>query len=172
MNPVTILIEEHKTIQKMVEILKLLADDPALIVKLGPGYFDKIIDFFKTYADRCHHGKEENILFRKLDKKNLRLEDKNLLSELLEEHQIARGVLEELVKTKKESVSVAHQFKILADLYENHMSKENKRFFLPAFNYFSEKEKQEILEQFLEADRKIVHKKYQEIIEELKKVLE
>jgi hemerythrin-like domain-containing protein len=32
-------------------------------------FIDTAVDFIRTYADRCHHGKEEDILFRNLAKK-------------------------------------------------------------------------------------------------------
>ncbi len=32
---------------------------------------DMIMDLIRTYADRCHHGKEEEILFKTLNAKDL-----------------------------------------------------------------------------------------------------
>ncbi len=31
--------------------------------ELNVAHFKKILDFIKGFADKCHHGKEEDILF-------------------------------------------------------------------------------------------------------------
>jgi len=37
--------------------------------KADTAFIDTAVDFIRTYADRCHHGKEEDIRFRELKKK-------------------------------------------------------------------------------------------------------
>jgi len=39
--------------------------------KTNPLFIDIAVDFIRMYADRTHHGKEEDILFRDLEKKSL-----------------------------------------------------------------------------------------------------
>jgi len=51
------------------------------------------VDFFRIYADRCHHGKEEDILFRELVKKPLSTEERNVLAELVDEHVQGRALV-------------------------------------------------------------------------------
>ena len=38
--------------------------------KVNPNFITAAVDFFRTYADRFHHGKEEGILFRSYRKRN------------------------------------------------------------------------------------------------------
>ena len=35
-------------------------------VEVDPVFIDTAVDFIRTYADRCHHGKEEDLLFKAL----------------------------------------------------------------------------------------------------------
>ena len=59
-------------------------------------FIDNCIDFIKTYADRCHQGKEENILFKELETKRLKPDHMKLLKELIEEHKYAREITSKL----------------------------------------------------------------------------
>ena len=52
---------------------------------------DAVIDFIHNYGDRCHHGKEEGILFRELRKKVLPVELTVIMDELTEEHRESRA---------------------------------------------------------------------------------
>ncbi len=53
---------------------------------MNPEFIDSAVDFISVYADRCHHGKEEEILFRDLAKKKMNEEDTRIMNELIEEH--------------------------------------------------------------------------------------
>jgi len=56
------------------------------------------------YADRTHHGKEEDILFRDLEKKELSPNHTKIMDELVEEHIWARNTVGKLVVAKKQYV--------------------------------------------------------------------
>ena len=71
MKPIGSLMIEHRVIERM---LALLNQELSKILKEGKvdsPVIDVAIDFFTTYADRFHHGKEERILFRELKGKPL-----------------------------------------------------------------------------------------------------
>ena len=71
MLPIGTLMMEHRLIERMIIIIK---DELKVIQeekKVNPIFIDNIVDFLRTYADQTHHGKEEDILFRELKKKNL-----------------------------------------------------------------------------------------------------
>jgi hemerythrin-like domain-containing protein len=48
-----------------------------------------------------------------------------------------------------------------------HIEKEDKHFFIPCMIYFTQKEKDQMLEEGWEFDRKMIHEKYQNIVKEL-----
>ena len=89
MKPRGQLMIEHRLIEKLLAKAAELSTrvreenyDPVLI--------DSIVDFIKTYADRTHHGKEEDILFRELEEK---LSGGSLaaMNDLIAEHAQARA---------------------------------------------------------------------------------
>ncbi len=70
MKPRGLLMIEHRLIEKVLIVAKQKAISMTEI-DYNPIFIETIVDFIKTYADRTHHGKEENILFVELAKKKL-----------------------------------------------------------------------------------------------------
>jgi len=162
-NPLSVLVEEHKVILKMIKTLKVYGKN-LKNKKNRTEIINQIIDFFRTFADKLHHGKEEDIFFKKLQEKPLKKEEKTILLELYEEHKKARELVAKLDELKTEKFSeVENVINEIVFLYKRHIEKENRRFFLPAFSYFSENEKKQMFNEFTEIDRKVLFKKYLEI---------
>ena len=57
----------------------------------------------------------------------------------------------------------------MVKLYEAHIYKEDNHFFYPCMKYFSQEEQDDMLEEFWEFDRKLIHEKYQRVLAELEK---
>jgi hemerythrin-like domain-containing protein len=60
------LMIEHRLIDRMIGIIKRILSQIEKEEKVDPVFVDTTVDFIRTYADRTHHGKEEDILFREL----------------------------------------------------------------------------------------------------------
>jgi len=165
-----ILVEEHVIIQKMLECLKIFEKN---LEKNSLDLVDVIIDFFRTYADKNHHGKEESILFSRLEKKPMNNEEKKLLEELLDEHRQGRELVSKLdeLKVKKDVKQIRQVINKMISLYIQHIEKENVEFFPSAFKYFSDIEKKQILEEFYKVDRKVFYEKYLQIVKNFKTVI-
>ena len=82
MMPIGPLMIEHRLIERMVDLLKKEFHTISETQVIDTSFIEEAIDFFKVYADRCHHGKEEDILFRDLSKKDLSPEHKVMMDEL------------------------------------------------------------------------------------------
>jgi hemerythrin-like domain-containing protein len=162
-----ILVEEHVIIHKMLDCLKIFEEN---LEKNSLDLLNIVIDFFKIYADKNHHGKEESILFSRLENKPLKKEEKELLEELLDEHRQGRELVVKLgnLKLKKDIKQIKLVINKMIALYKQHIEKENVRFFIPAFKYFSIDEKKQILEEFYQVDRKIFYEKYLQIVNNFK----
>jgi len=52
-------------------------------------------------------------------------------------------------------------------LYPAHIQKEDQRFFLPAMDHFSAEEQASMLGQMWGFDRKLIHQRYREMVEQL-----
>ena len=140
--------------------------------KADPVFIETAVDFIKTYADRCHHGKEEDILFRELKAKNVSDEDKRTMDQLVEDHKWGRKTTAQLVeanesyrKGNESSLStITKCMRLLVEFYPKHIEVEDKRFFIPVMEYFSKNEQDAMLKEGYEFDQKLIHEKYQSIV--------
>ena len=101
MQPAGLLMIEHRLVDHM---LKLMTDEIDRIGKYGrvdSDFIDDAVDFMRTYTDLCHHGKEEQILFKELDKKPLSDEMRKTLDELVQEHVFARKTVDNIEAAKE-----------------------------------------------------------------------
>jgi hemerythrin-like domain-containing protein len=167
------LMIEHRLIERMVN---LLASEEGRISEHNVPDTDFLLaatDFFRTYADRCHHGKEEDILFAELESKALVPEHRRILDELKDEHISARANVRSLIDATQlfidgdtETIKDVHHFLgILTALYPAHIEKEDKHFFLSVMDYFTKKEQMDMLQRFWEFDEKLIHRVYGDIVQ-------
>lgn len=172
------LMKEHRLIERMIKLLqrelkRIFQDDTVDLI-----FVEKAVDFIKTYADRCHHGKEEDILFRDLAEKPMREEHRKTMDELISEHVHARGIVKNLIDFKEKYVKgsrdalrdISESIQELIEFYPKHIEKEDKHFFLPAMKYFSDEEQDAMLQEFWEFDRMMIHEKYTKMIEERERI--
>src|SRR5450756_838852 len=86
MKPIGPMMREHRLIERMLALLKQELGTIDARQKADPVFIETVVDFFKTYADRTHHGKEEEIYFRDLARKSISAEHRRIMEELVEEH--------------------------------------------------------------------------------------
>lgn len=174
MKPIGPLMWEHRLIEKMLASFMRHIDKAEKNRKINPVTIDVAVDFVRVYADRTHHGKEEEILFRDLAKKEMTPELKKIMQELLDEHVWGRKTTAALVAAKYKYLSgdekalavIVDLARQLGDFYPRHIEKEDKRFFYPAQEYLSGDEQEKMLAEFWEFDRKMIHEKYNKVYEE------
>jgi len=168
---------EHRLIEKMLKIARMELDIIKKDRKIDAVFIDTIVDFIRTYADRTHHGKEEDILFKELEKKKLNSIDKKIMKELIEEHITARKAVKELVDATKKYTdgdlksidTIIEKLSFLISFYPVHIYKEDKVFFPDTEKYFIEAELDKMLNDFWEFDKKMIHEKYNKLYESLLK---
>jgi rubredoxin/hemerythrin-like domain-containing protein len=166
-------MKEHRLIEEMVQGVQLELSREKEQKTVNFPFLETAIDFFRTYADRTHHGKEENILFRDLAKKPLSAEHAKTMQELIQEHIYARKTVTELEAAKgafaqgnAESLEeIENILQKLAVFYPKHIEKEDKQFFYPTMAYFTAAEQEKMMQEFYEFDRELIHEKYQTITE-------
>ena len=170
-----LLMIEHRLIERMLSVIRDFQAEIELEHKVGPDFVDKVVDFIEVYADRNHHGKEEEILFRDLKKKPLSVELRQVMNELIEEHELGRQTAKALsaANTRYRNgdetalATVAEKLQTLTEFYPKHIEREDKMFFPASRAYFTDKEDQAMLEEFREFDRKMIHEKYRSLVEKL-----
>jgi hemerythrin-like domain-containing protein/rubredoxin len=170
--PIGLLMQEHRVIEKIVPKLEEERRKITDLKQIDPIFIDTAVDFFRTYADRTHHGKEEDILFKELEKKQLTKKNYRVMNELVEEHRYARRTVQSLLKAKEKYIEgdedaaaqILENLGKLIELYPLHIEKEDKYFFYDAMDYFTEEEQSQMLERFYEFDRNMIHEKYRAIV--------
>jgi len=178
MMPIGPLMIEHRLIEKMIEVMRRQFLRWETDGQVDPLFIDMAVDFIRTYADRCHHGKEEGILFRDLEGKPLSGEQKSIMEELLEDHRWARETTAKLVKANedyrhgnaKASSTILECVKALVDFYPKHIEKEDRHFFIPVMDYFSKEQKDAMLEEENEFDKNLIHEKYKDVVEKAREL--
>jgi len=143
--------------------------------QVDPLFIDTVVDFIRIYADRTHHGKEEDILFKRLENKQLPDQDRRIMDELLDEHVLGRKTTKELVEAnaqyrvgeKTALAVIVSKLKRLVDFYPKHIEKEDKVFFPAYMQYLSDEEDQLLLKEFYDFDREMIHEKYKIVLENL-----
>jgi len=177
MKPIGPLMIEHRLIERMVNILRNELERAKSSGQPDVDLILKGIDFFRIYADRTHHGKEEDILFRDLTKKEIGEDLQKTLDQLTEEHIIARknvkGLLEASLSFRSGDGDamgkILHHLELLVDLYPKHIELEDAHFFYPSQDLFSKEESENMLDEFWDFDRKMIHEKYTQIVTDLEK---
>lgn len=174
MMPIALLMIEHRQIERMIPVLRQEA------ARARDGAVDAerisiLIDFIRVYADKCHHGKEEDILFVALEEKGMPPHLKNTMERLIEDHKVSRENVKLVMETNQKNQigdngalrSMSEALDFLADLYPRHIETEDKAFFVPCMALFSKEEKELMLAHFQTFDRNLVHKLYRARIDQL-----
>jgi hemerythrin-like domain-containing protein len=60
--------KEHAVIERMLAILETVCLRLQAGELVDPAHVGQIVEFFRGFADECHHGKEEAVLFPALEK--------------------------------------------------------------------------------------------------------
>ncbi len=150
-----ILRNEHDAILKMIsateEVTRRLdRGEPVRSEILG-----NLLEFFRLFADRCHHGKEEALLFPLLESKGLPRQG-GPIGVMLHEHDEGRGFIKQMAeaveayKTAPENAGPrwAEPARNYSALLRAHIDKENNILFRIAEQTLSGDEQAKLAEDF------------------------
>lgn len=126
---------EHEVILQALGILERAADVLAAGQPLNESILADLGQFLRTFADRCHHGKEEDQLFPAMRAKGMG----GTLAVFLEEHEEGRGYLRTLASGASQAERAAAARRYVGMLRE-HIERENEVLFPLADGLFSAEE--------------------------------
>ncbi|HNO80080.1 MAG TPA: hemerythrin domain-containing protein [Phycisphaerae bacterium] len=148
---------EHKTILRVIAVLdKLVTRD-----QQGQGFerdaLGKCVEFFRLFADACHHAKEEDLLFPMLESHGVP-RDGGPIGVMLYEHQIARELTramgDALAELAQGIDAAREQFHVAARQYiqllTNHIHKEDNVLFNIGDQVLPDQDRVSLCEQFCE----------------------
>lgn len=93
-------MQEHRVIEVVLDCLDRLADNCEAGHSFDVEAASQAIDFFRVFADECHHGKEEDILFPLMESRGFPRHG-GPTGVMLQEHELGRrrvGAMAEAVK--------------------------------------------------------------------------
>lgn len=166
---------EHRLIERMLLVIKNALAKIEYRHEIDPVFVDTAVDFIKVYADRTHHGKEEEILMRELKKKTLSAADLQVMNELIRDHMLVRQTTA-LISSANDRyrggddialIVIANNLKTLIEFFPKHIEKEDNKFYPASRTYFTDEEDQAMMDEFGELDRKMVYEKYKAVVEKL-----
>lgn len=128
--------QEHDAVLVALRILDRVAT--AIVAKddQAPSHLDELLDFFKGFVDRCHHGKEEDVLFPELERRGVP-RDGGPIGVMLAEHELGRGHVRELGESlvrlragdADAATSIREHAAAYRDVLQPHIRKENEILF-------------------------------------------
>jgi hemerythrin-like domain-containing protein len=82
-----VMVEEHRLILRMITLVEQYADRLEGGASRDWQFFLDAVEFIRTYADRFHHAKEEDVLFRELVRNGMPAENSPVAAMLLAHDQ-------------------------------------------------------------------------------------
>ena len=147
------LYDEHEVILQEMQALRQFLETGNLAE--GRDELARFFDFFRTYADKYHHQKEEDLLFSLLKDRHAGLT--NIVEALETHHELFRDYLKDaeaaLHQQNWESARSTLQ-RYLSDLTD-HISAENDELFIAVDEGLSEAEKERLYFSFLDKDAEL-----------------
>lgn len=127
------MVEEHENIRRMLKITRNICYRLMTKDDYDISDFPRIIDFIRGYADKHHHGKEEDILFETMNNELEKLAKSGAITGMYIEHDLGRLYMLNLEEALKnfESGNDEARMDIIANavsytnLLERHIEKEN-----------------------------------------------
>lgn len=153
---------EHRIIQQVVGGMAVIIEKLESGKEIDPAVLTDLSEFMQTFGDKCHHGKEEDYLFKLLEKKGVPVSGCPL-AVLLHEHEKGRGLLADLKLTSETYIRAPHAGKEaligtlrrLIELYPAHIWKEDYLLFPMTNKLLSESDQEELRAQFEQHDSEI-----------------
>ncbi|MFH1752226.1 MAG: hemerythrin domain-containing protein [archaeon] len=174
------LVSEHSLILELISVLVLAVQKFETGGNVSPEFFLQSADFIRNFADKFHHAKEENILFKKMVAKGMPEKDSPIEAMLLE-HEQGREFVKGMViavesfaegneSAKNEIIRNALGY---SDLLKEHIEKEDNILYPLAERTFTESEKISQLKLFKKAEQerggKLTIRKYSNLVKKLEK---
>ena len=157
-NPFDDLKHEHEAIRFSLRVLGVMANH-AKTDKLNSDDALAMVDFLKEFADKCHHGKEEGILFPELEKAGIPNAG-GPIGAMLHEHELGRGHIRDMETALRKKPADPSAFARAAEAYcsllDQHIEKENTVLFPMGERVIDERLKETIYERFEDHEEKVI----------------
>lgn len=155
--PSEVLRSEHRVILRVLRVLEDLVTRSEGGGRLELAPLRRCVEFFRLFADACHHAKEENLLFPALELRGIPREG-GPIGVMLEEHRMARGFTREMAEALKGCANDEDRAEIrfrtaarsYVELLTQHIQKEDNVLFVIGDRVLTEEDQNGLCSQFCE----------------------
>lgn len=119
--PMQRLVDEHKLIKRLLALIPILVEKFNVESEEDHDVIQGVVDFIRNYADKYHHAKEENILFKYFD------ENLDILKVIHQDHETARACVQAILKglDVKDTKLIVENLNTYYELLTEHINKED-----------------------------------------------
>ena len=120
--PVRKLVAEHAVIKRLLEVIPRLIGELEEDRGNGFRWVEGAVDFIRSYADRFHHAKEEDVLFKYFD------ENAEIFHAMRLDHEEARGHVRAVMEAleRKDAKIAGEHLEAYRELLTEHIKKEDE----------------------------------------------
>jgi len=181
MTPAEQLQDEHQGILIMLRVLGQVCNRIESKKRVEAEHLERIVEFLRVFADKCHHGKEEDLLFPALERAGVPKEQ-GPIGVMLAEHRqgrgFIRGMAEALDRQKKGDPkalpSYAENARNYIALLTQHIDKENNVLFPMAEKVLSKETQEQLVEGFEKIEEERIgpgtHEEFHKLLHHLQEV--
>jgi len=164
--PVKKLVDEHVLIKRLLALIPSIVEFTESSLKVDKDLILGCVDFIRTYADKYHHMKEEDILFKYVDA------NAEIIQVMFKDHDTGRGYVRQTVEgaEKNNKTQVKENLLAYRELLTQHIKKEDEILYPWIDRQLSTTQVGEMFRKCNEADASVgdeLPKKYEKFIVEL-----
>jgi hemerythrin-like domain-containing protein len=165
--PMKKLVDEHVLIKRWIALIPKVVEHLDVETSGGRQLILDGIDMIRSYADRYHHAKEEDILFKYFD------QDSQILQVMYEDHTTGRGHVKAMLEAleRKDKTMLADRLMAYRELLTEHIKKEDEILYPWMDRTLSTRQIGELFAKFSGVDDQMgfAPEKYEKFVEALEK---
>lgn len=168
--PIKKLVDEHVLIKRFIALIDPLCEFVNGSKELDSGLILDCVDFIRSYADKYHHMKEEDVLFKKTG------ESVDIIKVMLEDHTTGRNHVKQVVEgaQEKNKAKIIEHLQGYKELLTQHIKKEDEILYPWIDRGLSTADVGKLYEEFNQKDAALdadFKKRYQNFVQRLEGIL-
>ncbi len=172
MKPTEILYQEHRVIEQVLDCLEKMAEhaEHSGVVEKQPAL--DAVAFFRGFADKCHHGKEEAQLFPAMEAKGFPRQG-GPTGVMIQEHEIGRAHVRAIAAAAEQGAAAefVKEARGFIELLRQHIQKEDHCLFAMADQAFTPDDQAKLLAAFEKVEQEDMgagtHEKFLQLANDL-----
>ncbi|MCL5784354.1 MAG: hemerythrin domain-containing protein [Patescibacteria group bacterium] len=149
--------------------------------EVDPKHLQDLLEFLQVFVDKCHHHKEEDVLFPAMEEAGIPKED-GPIGMMLLEHDEGRGFVQQMAQAvekyiagdKTAGLQITASIQGYAPLLTEHIEKEDNILYYMADMHLSSSKQKQLLTEFEKIEREKVgkgkHEQFHELLHNLETI--